>query len=80
MQIFITGLNSIKDYNRKYTPLYELKSIDCVRNIKQIILNMFNIDSRYFYLTYGGRVLNDNMTLDYYNIGSDSTLIFHCRI
>ena len=56
MQIFITGLNSIKGYNRKYTPLYELKGIDCVRNIKQIILNMFNIlnTSDLKYLKYLG--------------------------
>ena len=79
MQIFVNGLNIIKGYNRKYTPIYELKEIDRIRNIKQIILNMFNINLTQFYLTYKGKILNDNMTLKYYKIESDCNLYFHCR-
>ena len=79
MQIFVTGLNMIKGYNRKYTPIYELKEIDHIRNVKQIILNMFNIESKHFYLTYKGKILNENMTLGYNNIESDCNLYFNCR-
>ena len=79
MQIFVAGMNVIKGYNKRYTPIYELKETDLVRNIKQIILNMFNIESKHFYLTYKGKILNENMTLNYYQIESDSNLYFHCK-
>ena len=70
----------IKGYNIKYkSKNLRIKEIDHVRNVKQIILNMFSIDSKYFYLTYKGKILNENMTLGYYNISIDCNLYFHCR-
>ena len=81
MQIFIeaTQLRAINN-NKKWIAINYLESENTIYNIKQILSNKFNIPIETFYLIFGGRILDNKLTLKYYNIESESTLIFCPRI
>ena len=81
MQIFIeaTPLRSINN-NKKWIAINYLEPENNIYNIKQIISNKFNIPIETFYFIFGGRILDEKLTLKYYNIESESTLIFCPRI
>ena len=50
-----------------------------IYNIKQIISNKFNIPIDSFYLMFGGRILDNNLSVKHYHITSESTLRFSSR-
>ena len=81
MQIFIeaTQLRAINN-NKKWIAINYLEPENTIYNIKQILSNKFNIPIKTFYFVFGGRILDNKLTLKYYNIESESSLIFCPRI
>lgn len=80
MQIFVevSELRSINK-NNKWTAINHIIPDNTIYNIKQIISNKFNIPIDSFYLMFGGRILDNNLSVKHYHITSESTLRFSSR-
>ena len=80
MQIFIKGISRYANCN--ITTLNFIKKNDSVRTLYLIISNMFNIDTKDYYLYYN-KILDfdkdSDKLLHDYDIGKDSTINLHFR-
>ena len=78
MQIFIKGISRYANCN--ITTLNSMKKKDSVRTLYLIISNMFNIDTKDYYLYYN-KILdfNSEHLLQDYDIGQESTINLHFR-
>jgi hypothetical protein len=78
MQIFIKGISRYANCN--ITTLNLMKKNDSVRTLYLIISNMFNIDTKDYYLYYN-KILdfNSEYLLQDYDIGQESTINLHFR-
>jgi hypothetical protein len=78
MQIFIIGISRYANCN--ITTLNLMKKNDSVRTLYLIISNMFNIDTKDYYLYYN-KILdfNSEHLLQDYDIGKESTINLHFR-
>ena len=78
MQIFIKGISRYANCN--ITTLNLMKKNDSVRTLYLIISNMFNIDTKDYYLYYN-KILDfdSDYLLQDYDIGQESTIHLHFR-
>jgi len=78
MQIFIKGISRYANCN--ITTLNLMKKNDSVRTLYLIISNMFNIDTKDYYLYYN-KILDfdSDYLLQDYDIGQESTINLHFR-
>ena len=78
MQIFIKGISRYANCN--ITTLNLIKKNDSIRTLYLIISNMFNIDTKDYYLYYN-KILDfdSDYLLQDYDIGQESTIHLHFR-
>ena len=68
----------IKTNNNK-TIIIECNYSSTIMDIKELISNKLLIPYKYYYLTYNGKILNNNKMISDYNITDDLTLYMHIR-
>jgi len=79
MQIFIKGIS--RQSNGTITTINGLEESDTVRTLYLIISNMFNIDTKKYYLYYQKIIkFSEQETLEDYKISKDSTISIHFRM
>ena len=67
-------------YNKTHT--LEIDETDTIRTLFVVINNIVDIPTKFFYLTYSGKVIGPesyNHTLVHFDIKKESTLHFHIR-
>tara|TARA_B100001093_G_C26423979_1_gene841032 strand:+ start:394 stop:714 length:321 start_codon:yes stop_codon:yes gene_type:complete len=74
MQLFVSGMNSIKGFPTKTVVLNSIKKTDTIRTIKLIIANKYNLKLELFYFVYAGKILESKHSIEKYNILKESTL------
>ena len=74
MQLFISGMNSIKGFPTKTIVLNSINKTDTIRSIKLILANKYNLELELFYFIYAGKILESKYTIEKYNIFKESTL------
>ena len=75
MQIFLKN-----PYNKTHT--LEIDETDTIRTLFVLINNVVNVPTKFFYLTYSGKVIGPESyanTLLHFDIKKESTLHFHIR-
>lgn len=72
-QIFI-----FKSYYNN-TLLLDLPNDISIKKIYELVSKKINIDTKYIYLTYAGKLLNCNINIKEYNIKNNSTLHLNIR-
>ena len=75
MQIFLKN-----PFNKTHT--LEIDETDTIRTLFVVINNMVNVPTKFFYLTYSGKVIGPESytnTLLHFDIKKEATLHFHIR-
>lgn len=79
MQLFISGMNSIKGFPSRTIVLNSINKTDTIRTIKLIIANKYNLKLELFYFVYAGKILESKHSIEKYNILKESTLHIEFR-
>ena len=77
LQLFIKGVSKNKNSN---THKIDIKSTDTVRSLILILTNLFKINERQFYLTFGSHILCSDTTLEEYGIVTESTIYLNFKL
>ena len=80
MQIFVTGMDSIRNFPFKTIVINQLEESDTIRSLELIIINKYKLENLQFYFVYGGKMLNSNKKLGDYYIHKESTLSIIFRV
>lgn len=80
MQIFVTGMDSIRNFPSKTIVINGLENTDTIRSIELILINKYKLENLQFYFVYGGKMLDPNKKLSDYYIQKESTLSIIFRV
>jgi hypothetical protein len=80
MQIFVKPANIIKDNKMLNTLTFTVNNYDTLNLLLERISERINIQSKYIYLLYAGKVLQEDKSISFYPIQNNSTIFANIRV
>ena len=80
MQIFVKVTNLIINNNLMNTLTFTVNKYDTLNLLLERISERINIQSKYIYLLYAGKVLQEDKSISFYPIQNNSTIFANIRV